>query len=279
MCAEIDWNSVWIERQKCSIASGRGGGCSQAWQEKAAAEKYLQRAMNGYAAQERLRDLLASVKPGGRVLDVGAGPGNLAIPLSKVASHVTAVEPAAGMAAVFQDQIRDQAIENIHLVHKKWDDVDERLDLRPPYDLTFASYSLGMVDLRAALEKMIAVTTHEIVIYWHAGDQAWDREALFLWPALHHKEHYPIPKSDLVFNVLYQMGIYPEVRVLRSETKHTYPSFEDAVVEFAQRFEIQTESQYQLLREYLVGELVEEDGCVVQKYQHTGMKISWTVSK
>jgi FkbM family methyltransferase len=64
------------------------------------------------------------LSPGARVLDIGAGPGNIAIPAAKIAARLTAVEPAPGMAAVLREQIALENMDNIHFINKKWDDVD-----------------------------------------------------------------------------------------------------------------------------------------------------------
>ncbi|MDR1250456.1 MAG: hypothetical protein LBK63_14300 [Treponema sp.] len=42
------------------------------------------------------------IRPGERTLDIEAGPGNIAIPVARIAGRVTAVEPFPGMAAVAQ---------------------------------------------------------------------------------------------------------------------------------------------------------------------------------
>jgi hypothetical protein len=36
-----------------------------------------------------------------------------------------------------------------------------------------------------------------------------------LWLRLHGREFYPAPKCEVIYNVLYQMGIYPHVRTFR----------------------------------------------------------------
>jgi hypothetical protein len=119
------------------------------------------------------------------------------------------------------------------------------------------------------------VTTDLIVIYWHAGDQPWDREAKILWPLLHHREYIPIPKSDIVFNLLYEQGIYPDVKVYRIETSVIYPSFEDALCEYAERFEAENEQQMEILSAYLKKELQQENGQYTHVNLNTSMRLSW----
>lgn len=272
----MDWNEIWIREQRLNIASGKGKGCWATWQDKPAAQRYYDRTINRRATWDRINEIATLIEPDWRVLDIGAGPGNIAIPLAEKAAHLTAVEPAEGMISVFRDNINTRSTRNIDIVEKKWDDVDVQTDLHPPYHLTISSYSLGMLDLLAAIDKMATVTTNLIMIYWHAGDQAWDREAKILWPILHHCEYIPIPKSNIVFNLLYEQGIYPDVKVYRTETSIVYPSFEDALSEYIERFETQNEQQVDALSAYLKNVLKkEENGQYVLVNHTTGMRLSW----
>jgi SAM-dependent methyltransferase len=274
---DIDWNDVWMARQRRSSAAGRGGGCPAAWQEKRAAQKYWENNQWTAQAQGRIAELQEWCGPAARLLDVGAGPGTLAVPLAPQVGWITAVEPAFGMAEVLRDNIAERGIANIDIVQKTWDEVDPRADLQPPYDLTVASYSMGMVDLRESVRKMLAVTTGAVILYWHIGNQPWDVEAGVLWPLLHGKEHYPIPKSDILLQVLCQMGIYPHVAVQRTPRVYTFASFEAMLDDYAGRYDVTTEEQRLRLAGYLSGRFALDDGQHVIRAQHNGMKIWWRV--
>jgi hypothetical protein len=271
----IDWNSVWIEKQRRCTESGRGRESWQTWEDEAAAREYLDMTRSRPASSLRVCDIISLVKPDWRVLDIGAGPGNIAVPLSASCAHVSAVEPARGMALVLGRQIEAAKITNIHVVNKKWDDVIPPVDLSPPYDLSFASFSLGMKDIRASIVKMMSVTSREIVIFWHAGLQSWDRHTMELWPLLHDREYYPCPQSDVLFNVLYSMGIYPDVKVIRSNTEIVYQSFEEALEQFARRYDAADNRQRGILSAYLERRLLKKDGKIFLPRIDTGMRFSW----
>ena len=149
----IDWNLVWIEKQRRCTESGWGRECWQTWEDEAAAQEYLDMTRSRPVSRQRIDDICSLVRPDWRVLDIGAGPGNIAIPLSALCSHVSAVEPAHGMALILNKQLQTAKINNVHLVNKKWDDVIPSRDLSPPYDLSFASFSLGMNDIRTSIVK------------------------------------------------------------------------------------------------------------------------------
>jgi hypothetical protein len=269
----MDWNSVWIEKQRLCIESGWGRECWQAWEDEASAWEYLD--MSRPVSRKRVDDICSLVKPDWRVLDVGAGPGNIAVPLSALCAHVSAVEPALGMALILNKQIEAAKIDNIRLVNKKWDDVIPARDLSPPYELSFASFSLGMRDIRASIIKMMSVTSREIVIFWHAGPQSWDGHTMELWPLLHGREYHPCPQSDVLFNVLYSMGIYPDIRVLRLDTEIVYETFEEVFSQFASRYDVINDRQREILIEYLESRLFKKDGKLLLPRREASMRFSW----
>ena len=163
---DIDWNDVWMARQRRSIAAVRGGGCPAAWQDKRAAQKYWQNHQWTAQAQGRIAELLEWCSPATRLLDIGAGPGTLAVPLAPRVARITAVEPAAGMMEVLRDNIAERGIANIDIVHKTWDDVDPQADLQAPYDLSVASYSMGMVDLCESIRSPRAISCSWCCARW-----------------------------------------------------------------------------------------------------------------
>ena len=57
----------------------------------------------------------------------------------------------------------------------------------------------------------------------------WDGQWSELWPRLHGREYHPGPKCDVLYNVLYQMGIYPHIRTFRLEHNQPYSSLDEAV--------------------------------------------------
>ena len=268
----IDWNLVWIEKQRRCTESGWGRECWQTWEDEAAAQEYLDMTRSRPVSRQRIDDICSLVRPDWRVLDIGAGPGNIAIPLSALCSHVSAVEPAHGMALILNKQLQASKINNVHLVNKKWDDVIPSRDLSPPYDLSFASFSLGMNDIRTSIVKMQSVTSREIVIFWHAGLQSWDRHTMELWPLLHGLEYNPGPQSDVLFNVLYSLGIYPDVRALRSNTEMVYQTFGEAFEQFARRYDVVNDVQRGILTQYLERQLVKKDGCLVMPRNDASMR-------
>ncbi|MCX6687345.1 MAG: methyltransferase domain-containing protein, partial [Methanoregula sp.] len=150
---DIDWNEVWKARQERHESSKHFDDPSHNWDRKENAERYDTSSRSEYDVRVKTTLTGLPLTPSMRVLDIGAGPGTLAIPLAPLVKEVTAIEPGEGMVAILNDHIRKNGINNISCIQKRWEDVDSARDLAGPYDLVIASLSLTMHDIRAALEK------------------------------------------------------------------------------------------------------------------------------
>ncbi len=78
--AEIDWSLIWRESRK--RRSCKSKGCKE-WNRKAAS---FARRNRGSAYIDKLLPFI-DVRDGETVLDVGCGPGTLALPLAKLAKN------------------------------------------------------------------------------------------------------------------------------------------------------------------------------------------------
>lgn len=271
-----NWNEIWKRQLDCNGKSRVTGDCATMWATKERALEYLTMSR---ADEERIEKELQSLplSRDARVLDIGAGPGTLAVPLARRVAHVTAVEPAQGMVEVLADRLIDEQVENVSCVQKRWEDVDIDSDLDGPYDIVIASFSLGMPDIRAAIEAMCSVSTGWIYLYWFAGLNSWEHEMLSLWPTLHGHPYCPGPKVDVLYNVLYSMGIYPNMDVTKMERTTSFPTLDDAVVEYSRRFNADTPEKQRVVKEHLSSMLTPDGESLQFRGMHTRVKLWWRV--
>jgi len=273
---EIDWNEVWIDQMKKSREVSTARDCARIWESRESALKFWNMSKEN---SHRVENTIAGteITPESRVLDIGSGPGTLAIPFAKKVAHVTVVEPAEGMLSVLREKMAEEGVENIGIVQKRWEDVNVADDLDPPYDVVVASFSLGMPDIRAAIEKMIEASAPggTIYLYHFAGETHWDRDCRDLWPRLHGKEYTPGPKADVLYNVLYSMGIYPHVRTFRLQHTQRFATMEEAMEHFRHQYRISTAEQEAIVREHLGRVLQEEKGGFSLPASSIRVKIWW----
>ncbi len=271
---EIDWNDVWKAQMQRSRQSSPARDCARIWESRESALRFWNMSQEEKWRVEKTIEW-TDIKPDSRVLDIGAGPGTLAIPFAQKAAHVTAVEPAEGMVSVLREKMAEQDVKNISIVQKRWEDVDVKKDLQPPYDVAIASFSLGMRDIRAAIEKMIEASSRYVYLYHFAGLTSWDLQWMELWPMLHGREYQPAPKCNVLYNVLYQMSIYPHVRTFRLQHNQRYASMQEALEALRPQAQAETEEQVSILREYLRSLLREENGALMLPGASVRVEMWW----
>lgn len=271
----VDWNEVWRSRMETSTKLKRNKGCSDFWDNTRRAKSRSASSTGDDCERIAWVTSALPITPEARVLDIGAGAGAIAIPLSQQVAAITAVEPARAMREVMKKTVKDTGIENITIVGRHWEDIDPERDLDPPYDVAFASFSLGMPDLRAAIEKMNAVCSGTIAVFHFAGLPYWEQIMLDTWPDLHGLVYQPGPKADVIFNLLYQMGIYPDVSVSAYEHRLNIPDLDAGMDMLKDRLLIETPGQEDTLREYLAARLTPEGDGLVFRHQVHRACITW----
>jgi SAM-dependent methyltransferase len=246
-----DWNGVWGTRFRLHLASANFPDNIQRFGDRETARRYDTSNREKFA--QRIEDTLADLNPGpeSRILDIGAGPGTLAIPLSKRAREICAVEPAQGMVAVLRERLDKEKISNIRVIPIPWEDVDAQ-DLDPPYDCVLAALSLGMEDLRAAVKKMQEVACGTVNLYWFADTPFWERMCIDLWPELHGSPYYPQPLLDTLYQVLYHMGILANVQIRTLENWYTFSSEKEMCDHFCPAVGASSHRQQDLVAHYLL---------------------------
>ena len=270
-----DWNKIWKIRQKRHELSKVSDDSSHNWDKRENAERYDANSRSEYDARIRLTIEGLDINKDSRVLDIGAGPGTLAIPLAPRVREITAVEPGAGMVAILRKRALEEGITNVSCVQKRWEDVDIALDLSGPYDLVIASLSLTMEDIRAALLKMDAASREYVCLYWFVDQPFWERMYADLWKPLHGRPYHSGPKADCLFNVLYQMKIYADVEMLPLSKEYRFSSREEMETFFYRRFNAQTAGQQRTVRQYLKPLTRTLDGKIVISGDSTFAKIWW----
>lgn len=116
-----------------------------------------------------------------RVLDLGCGTGQLAVPLAEHAATVVAMDPDAAMLAATRDRAADAGHENVQTLQGSDADLRERLiDDVAPLDLTTMGRSFHWTDERPTLDCLRehtraggGVAIVDDVEWLTGGDEPW----------------------------------------------------------------------------------------------------------
>ncbi|MFP4533153.1 MAG: class I SAM-dependent methyltransferase [Desulfobacterales bacterium] len=232
--------------------------------------------------QDRIEKTLSELPlaPESRVLDIGAGPGILTVPLARRVSHVTAVDASEGMISVLKEKAATAGVKNVDCTCRRWESVDPNRDLAGPYDVVIASLCLTMFDLQSAVSKMEKVCRGYIFLYWFLGETGWeDQRRMFepFAPGIGAKS--TMPKSELLLKALRQIGIYPEIEIFPYVHIDRFDSIDAAVDHFVQRFGISPANQTAALRACVTDLLEARHNAYILRSEAECMKIRWRVEQ
>jgi len=137
----------------------------------------------------------------------------------------------------------------------------------------------NIVNHVTAIEKMNDATSDRVYLIWPAGPTMWERNYAEIWPKLHDRDYYPGPKVDCLFNMLCQMSIYPNVTTYEDEYVEKYSGMDEAVERSKIYYNVSTEHQLSILRDYLMKKFHQDKGLFIWNGSSTMAMISWHKSK
>lgn len=213
---DIDWQAVWQESR--SQKSWRKKKSAD-W-DRRAADFARRNADSSFPGQ-----LLSRIKPAAAwsVLDVGCGPGTLALPLAGLVREITALDYSAAMLAELKERARTSGPANIRTVHASWEDDWQALGIAP-HDLVIASRSLAVDDLRGALVKLDNFARSQVWIVDRVGSGPVDP---LLFKAIG-RDFDPGPDYIITLNILHSLGIQARVDFITLGEQRVYASREEA---------------------------------------------------
>src|SRR5262249_6991984 len=157
------------------------------------------------AADPTPEALAALIDPRDDVIDVGAGGGRIAIPLSRRCRRLVAVEPSPSMRAVLEEEIARHGARNIHIVPARWDEA-----VVEPAALGSAAYgTYGIRALLLFLRKLDATALRRpALVAVTAPPQS---PLAPFWRRVHGEERLRLPCRDELLAVLRELGVIPAV--------------------------------------------------------------------
>jgi len=146
------------------------------------------------------------------IIDVGGGAGRMSLPLALRCREVINVEPSPTMATGFRTNAAGAGISNIRIIEGEWPDVDA---------------PAGSV----ALVNHVTYMAREIVPFIKKLEQAGRRRVLItinsvpgpsfqrvLYQLVHGEAEEVVPGHIELINVIWELGILPDIRVLPQPT-------------------------------------------------------------
>ena len=205
---------------------------------------------------EALNALLELTPEGGSVLDVGGGAGRLAIPLAlRRGASVVVVDPSPSMLEQLEASVEEVKGANVTGVNAEWESAQVEAA-----DMVLCSHVVyGVTDIRPFLQKLHDHARERVVLVSFVDSP--QAGVAPLWEPVYGERRINLPALPELMNVLWEMGIYPSVRMLAPTGPQTFESVEAAVDEVSGRLFIGTDTErLRRLSESIEGYLEAVDG-------------------
>lgn len=199
------------------------------------------------------------VTPDTTVLDVGAGTGRFALALAPYAQSIIAIEPNTAMLNYLKHDATEEGLTTISALHSRWQDVSTDLTA----DIVVCSHVLyPLWDVDTFVTKLRSATRKACYIYMRAVH--FDSSTSPLWKHFHGDERHPAPGYIHALDILFEMGIYADVEIVRMPGVLRYPSLDVATEELLEQLILSDDGQTRHeLQTLLETWLIERDGVLV----------------
>lgn len=210
----IDWNQVYLKR-----SATRKPSTSEFWNKRA--PSFTKHALSTPYSDEFIKIL--KPEPHWTIFDMGCGSGTLAWPLSKLVKHVTGADFSEKMLESLSERAKAEGLTNISTHRMSWTD-DWNVIGTKSHDIAIASRSMIVGDFAAAVSKLVNVARKRVYLALSVDSGPKDQR---LFQALDRDYHLGM---DYIYchNILYQMGIRPNINMICTTSHPVYESEEAA---------------------------------------------------
>ena len=232
------------------------------------------------------KEVLCRIKvdPDSTVLDIGCGPGILAIPLAKRVKSVTALDMSEEMLRRVKENAKQEKLDNIIPMNRRWSDVVVDQDIK--HDIVVSSRSLDLIsisevhtgdricltwDLKETPSKMDWAAKKCVYITFIVSN-SYDAAEEKIYKSLGRK-YYPGPSYIYVYNMLYQMGICANVEFWDRRGKCS--SQDETVDDWKWKLNIEDVEEGIALKKHLSNYLDERDKTSLNKNPCKVVLIWW----
>ena len=217
----MNWREVWEEMRKQRMRPLRIGYDPE-FRAKFAEDYSEMAKYNNYEYGRKTVEALSEILDKDfEVLEIGAGPGTLTIPLAKKVKKVVAIESSETAVDYLKRNIKESQVGNIEIMKKNWLEVEDR-EIEDRFDLAVCSHFLWQVkDLEKHLKKMETASNYCAVIQ-PAGRDSIVKE---MWTKITGEDYSGQfdPDADyFAYLILRQWGRLVNVRVMNYSVERNY---------------------------------------------------------
>ncbi len=265
--SDIDWQLLWKNSRKAKSWKSKN---AKDWNKKSAS--FAQRTRHSPYVDQFLKTIAADRNT--TVLDVGCGPGTLAVPYAQRASRVTAIDYSEGMLSELKEFAKEQQVQNIRTVKCSWeDDWDEKQIGQ--HDLVIASRSMNIDNLAEGIQKLDNHALKQVVIADRISPSPFDPDVF----AAIGRDFNSGPDYIYTLNMLYDFNIHPRIDHIELPGEISFSDLDDAVQSYKWMFRELSEEEEEKLTTFLSSRILRknDDGIIVKRnFPQRWALLSWT---
>ena len=243
---DIDWHHLWLNSRSQKSWKSKG---AKEWDKKAAA--FSRRSMESPFIPMFLNHL--KLEQNMSVLDVGCGPGTLALPIAEKVGRVTALDYSQGMLTSLETSARERGIANIKTKRCAWEDDWDDHQVAT-HDIAIASRSMNIEDLAAGIRKLDAHASKQVVIVDRIAPTPFDPDA---FEAIG-REFNSGPDYIYTLNILYRLGIHPTISHIELAGELKFCDFEEALQSYHWMFKDLSSAEEKRLGKFVRKRIIEK---------------------
>lgn len=264
---DIDWQLLWDNSREAKSWKSKS---AKEWNKKSAS--FAQRTRNSDYVEQFLN--IIGVDRNSTVLDVGCGPGTLAVPYARMVDRVTAIDYSEGMLSQLKDFAREQNIENIKTLQCAWEDDWDEKEVGS-HDLVIASRSMNIDNLAEGIQKLDRHALKQVVIADRVAPSPFDPDVF----AAIGRDFNSGPDYIYTLNMLYGFNIHPRIDHIELPGELRFANLDEAVQSYNWMFRDLNGEEEEKLTAFLKSRLikVDDDGIVVKRnHPQRWVLLSWT---
>ncbi|MAF53968.1 MAG: class I SAM-dependent methyltransferase [SAR202 cluster bacterium] len=178
---------------------------------------------------ESLNIMLDLANQDDTVLDVGGGAGRLALPFALKCQSVTVVEPSEGMLGQLRVSVAEHNVENVMMVRAKWEEAEVAAQ-----DFVVCSHVVyGIPQIEDFVRRLHEHATKRVALLSFVN--APQAHIAGLWGPVHGEARIELPALPELVNVLWEMGIHPDVTMIPGKQRRLFDSTDSAMDEMMRR--------------------------------------------
>ncbi len=211
------------EQMEAQLAA-LGGGPSDWW--GGAAPRFARGIGNPAAAPPwGLRQIADRLDRADSVLDIGGGAGRYAVPLSRIARHVTLVEPSPAMTGLAREAFAAAGRDNYSVIEREWPLTGRRRQRVTA--VLMANMLSPFDDLEAFVRPAVAAAERWLFIVYGSID---DTAGVIgdVIEDFHGERRIRQPGLGDLFPALHELGVFPEVEMGTRHFTRSYADLDDA---------------------------------------------------